>query len=151
MSSWSSTKTYCHNIGLSCCFRQWRAESHCRFLHGYALQVKLEFRTSRLDKNNWCVDFGSLKPIKAWLEETFDHKLLVAKDDPFMDNLKDLGRMGLAQIVLVDHIGCEGFAEMIYNHVYSWLQKIPDWKRVELHSVEVREHEGNSAIYRGRD
>ena len=35
---WRSTKTYGHEEGLSCCFRQWRAtHSHCRLLHGYAL------------------------------------------------------------------------------------------------------------------
>lgn len=34
-----STKTYGHNIGLSAVFRQPHADSHCRFLHGYSLQL----------------------------------------------------------------------------------------------------------------
>ena len=32
-----SSKTYGHEIGLSAAFRQWRAQSHCRLIHGYAL------------------------------------------------------------------------------------------------------------------
>ncbi|SVB70610.1 uncharacterized protein METZ01_LOCUS223464, partial [marine metagenome] len=26
---YQSTKTYGNEVGLSCCFRQWRADSHC--------------------------------------------------------------------------------------------------------------------------
>src|SRR4051812_22439004 len=78
-----STKTYPHSIGLSCCFRQWRAlHSHCRFLHGYALQVKLTFVAQTLDERNWVVDFGGLKDIKERLTELLDHKTIVARDDP---------------------------------------------------------------------
>ena len=38
-----STKTYGHEVGLSCAFRQHKADSHCAKLHGYALSVKVEF------------------------------------------------------------------------------------------------------------
>ena len=45
-----STKLYDHNEGLSCCFRQWRAEhSHCQQVHGYALAFRFVFATDRLD------------------------------------------------------------------------------------------------------
>jgi 6-pyruvoyltetrahydropterin/6-carboxytetrahydropterin synthase len=48
-----SIKTYGHNEGLSCCFRQWRAtHSHCRLIHGYALAFKLVFATRELDERN---------------------------------------------------------------------------------------------------
>ena len=75
--SYYSTKTYGHNIGLSACFRQPKAHSHCRFLHGYSLQFKFTFGCSELDNKNWAVDFGGLKPLKAWLEDMFDHKLCI--------------------------------------------------------------------------
>ena len=88
--SFRSTKTYGHEIGLSACFRQWRAESHCRLLHGYALAVKFVFESEELDVRNWVVDFGSLKTLKGWLEDTFDHTLLVANDDPWKHKLMEL-------------------------------------------------------------
>lgn len=44
-----STKTYGHEVGLSATFRQWRAKSHCRLLHGYSLSFRFEFEANTLD------------------------------------------------------------------------------------------------------
>jgi 6-pyruvoyltetrahydropterin/6-carboxytetrahydropterin synthase len=41
-----ATKTYGDDLGLSVAFRQWRADSHCRYLHGYAIGVRLTFEAS---------------------------------------------------------------------------------------------------------
>lgn len=142
-----STKTYGHEIGLSACFRQWRADSHCRFLHGYALSVKLEFEAEQLDLRNWVVDFGSLKSFKQQLEDTFDHKTLVASDDPELEALKRLEARGLAQIVEVPATGCEAFASLIFKCAELWLKDAGYAPRVRMRSVEVREHGANSAIY----
>jgi 6-pyruvoyltetrahydropterin/6-carboxytetrahydropterin synthase len=144
-----STKTYGHEIGLSACFRQWRAESHCNLLHGYALAVKFEFEADELDVRNWVVDFGSLKSLKGWLEDTFDHTMLVAQDDPKLFELKALEVMGLARIVEVPATGCEAFAKLIYQCAEVWLKDNGYSPRCWLRSVEVREHGANSAIYLG--
>lgn len=142
-----STKTFTHSAGLSACFRQWRADSHCRLLHGYALEIKLTFETDDLDVRNWCVDFGSLKSFKQLLEDTFDHKLLVAEDDPHLLAFQMLQSQGLADVVVVPATGCEKFAELIYGAAEVWLKDAGYAPRVVMHSVEVREHAGNSAIY----
>lgn len=142
-----SSKTYGHEIGLSACFRQWRAESHCRFLHGYALSIHLEFEADELDVRNWCVDFGSLKSFKAQLENTFDHKTLVAEDDPKLEDFRALERAGLADIVLVEATGCEAFAKLVYEGAAQWLIDAGYAPRVRMHSVTVREHGANSATY----
>lgn len=142
-----STKTYGYDLGLSACFRQWRATSHCRFLHGYALAVRLEFEADELDKRNWVVDFGSLKGFKRWLEDMFDHKLLVAYDDPMRPALTALIGQDVAEIVLVEATGCEAFAKMIFEQGETWLQVTGYAPRVRMRLVEVREHGANSAIY----
>lgn len=142
-----STKTYGHEIGLSCAFRQHRAESHCRFIHGYALRVHLEFEAEELDVRNWVVDFGSLKSFKGLLEDTFDHKLLVAEDDPYFDELMSLEEFGLAQIRVLPKVGCEAFAEYIHGAGDTWLQSNGYAPRVRLSKVEVAEHGANSAIF----
>lgn len=151
------TKTYGHELGLSACFRQWRAQSHCRFLHGYPLSFKLTFEAKELDENNWVLDFGGLKEVKAWLVETFDHKLLIAEDDPQRERLEDLGMAGaekqdipdpcLADTLVIPAVGCEGFARYVHSYVAAWLYEQGHAPRVRLVSVEVREHAGNSAIY----
>ena len=48
----------------SCAFRQWRADSHCKFIHGYRLVAKFWFECEKLDERNWVVDFGGLKELK---------------------------------------------------------------------------------------
>ena len=142
-----STKTYDHNVGLSCCFRQWRAShSHCQLLHGYALAFTFVFATQDLDDRNWCLDFGALKPVKAWLQDTFDHTLVVAADDPELPALQALASRGLAEVRVLPAVGCEAFAQQAHAHVSSFLQA-QTGDRVWLESVEVREHGANSAMY----
>lgn len=153
------TKTYGHDLGLSACFRQHRAKSHCRFLHGYALSFKFTFEAGQLDENNWVLDFGGLKPLKEWLCNTFDHKLVVAEDDPQNTRLVDLAShwLGddsdkLADVLVVPRVGCEAFARMAWERGDMM---IPPWDRehrgLRLVEVEVREHGANSAIYIGED
>ena len=144
---YKSTKTYGHEVGLSCCFRQHRAESHCRLLHGYAIAVKFEFEADELDERNWVVDFGGLKGLKQILEDNFDHTLIVATDDPYLERLKELDKLRIARVVEVPKAGCEAFAEMIYHVADQWLRDAGFAPRCRLRSVEVKEHGANSAIY----
>ncbi len=145
--TYRSTKTYDHNEGLSCTFRQWRAgHSHCRLLHGYALAFKFVFVARELDDRHWCFDFGGLKPVRQWLHEMFDHTLLIAADDPERASLEDLGRLGLADIRVLPAVGCEATARFVYGRVNDIVQT-DSGGRVWLESVEVREHGGNSALY----
>lgn len=143
-----SEKTYGHDLGLSCCFRQWRAASHCHLLHGYALAVRIEFSATELDSNNWVVDFGVMKPIKDYLTRTFDHKMLVASDDPQMEELAQLAGLGLADVIVVERVGCEAFAEMITNFVLGWMEKEGLSPRVTLEKITIKEHGANGASYR---
>lgn len=138
------TKKYDHNEGLSVVFRQWRADSHCNQLHGYALSVEFVIE-GPLDRRNWVFDFGSFKQVRAWLHENFDHTLLVAEDDPDKDALCALAGIGVADVVVVPAIGCEAFAAYIGQHVGK-LVKEASQGRAHLVSVEVAEHAGNSAI-----
>lgn len=141
-----STKQYGHEIGLSCAFRQWRAHSHCNLIHGYALAVKFTFAAIELDQTNWVVDFGSLKSLKRMLEDTFDHTLLVAEDDPQRHLLQMLDNAGVARVVILPACGCEMFASMIFECTQLWLKDNGYSPRVQLVSVEVKEHGANSAI-----
>ncbi len=142
-----STKLYDHNEGLSCCFRQWRAtHSHCRLLHGYALAFRFVFATRELDQNNWCLDFGSLAPVRRWLHEAFDHTLLVAEDDPERERFEQLAGLGLADLRVMPAVGCEATAYFVYSHVREIVDR-QTGGRVWLESVEVSEHGGNSALY----
>jgi len=146
-----STKTYGNDRGLSCCFRQWGAtHSHCSLLHGYSIGIKLIFECETLDDKNWCMDFGGMKEFKAWVDYMFDHTLIIAQDDPEFQTLVLLDGK-LADVRVVDGVGCEMFAKMCYDKMdeilVNGLTRYPVNPTVRIKSVEVFEHGSNSAIY----
>lgn len=143
----TSGKTYTHNTGHSCAFRQWRADSHCNLIHGYALQFELTFGCVDLDNRNWVVDFGGLKELKEWLKHMFDHTYLVASDDPQREVFYQLESRNLVDLRLVEAVGCERFAELTFDKAQSIIEK-EYGDRCWVESVTVREHESNSATCR---
>ena len=150
MAKYISTKTYKHLGPVA--YRQWRAESHCNLIHGYALTFHFEFEADTLDVRNWVMDYGGLRPLKDKLEEWFDHTLLVADDDPQRDQLIALGKSGLAKITEVEKTGCEGLATWLYEYVNtifmpSYGADVAD--RVWCCTVQVRETPSNMALRQG--
>lgn len=141
-----STKTYGHNIGLSACFRQPNAHSHCKFLHGYSLAFKFTFGCNELDERNWVVDFGGLKALKAWLEDTFDHKVVLDQSDPQMVKFEMLADAGLAELTVLNGVGVEKFAEHAWRFADGLVREMTN-NRCWCESAECAEHGANSAIY----
>ena len=140
------TKTYSPERGFSCTFRQWRADSHCKFLHGYALGVSLCFASDTLDDRHWVYDFGALKWVKDFLEQTFDHTTCIAADDPALAQFEQMDQDGLIQLRVLPSVGCESFARIIYDFIQPRVENETQG-RVALHRVTVSEHSGNSATY----
>jgi 6-pyruvoyltetrahydropterin/6-carboxytetrahydropterin synthase len=142
-----STKTYGHQIGLSAVFRQPNADhSHCSLLHGYSLGFKFTFGCDGLDDKNWAVDFGGLRKLKDWLEDMFDHKLVLDKNDPHMETFKDLQKKKLCEIRVLDGVGAEKFAHHAWQRADQMIREFTD-NRCWCESVECMEHGANSAIY----
>jgi len=141
--------------GYSTCFRQWKAEgTHCRFLHGYAVSFRVWFE-GELDHRNWVWDFGGMKRAKNTIQGMMpkdyfayllDHTTIVAENDPYMDTFKQMDKDGVIQLRILQDVGCEKFAEHLYNTINDFL-KIETDGRVKATKVEVYEHERNSASY----
>lgn len=143
-----STKTY-KQIG-PVAYRQWKAESHCKYLHGYALSFYFEFEADELDARNWVMDYGGLGPLKDLLDDWFDHKLLVSQDDPNLADFERLQALGLAKITVVEKTGCEGLANWIYEYVNTiFLPSYGEQDRIWCCKVEVRETDSNMAMVVG--
>jgi 6-pyruvoyltetrahydropterin/6-carboxytetrahydropterin synthase len=142
------TKHYPHSLGLTVCFAQPDASSHCRFPHGYALAFTFEFQGRELDRNNWLIDFGKLKPLKQWLVNTFDHKTIIADHDvPLKERMLELQQMSRADVIVWPRVGMETFAEFAFAKCKELLNDMGESPRVRLAKVTVAEHEGNSASY----
>jgi 6-pyruvoyltetrahydropterin/6-carboxytetrahydropterin synthase len=149
---YGSVKTYEPSKGLSCAFRQWRADhSHCSYLHGYSLGVSLHFEASNLNAYNWVIDFGGMDGIWEQLKASFDHATVIAKDDPEMAWFKEAAKRNIIRLVVLDHVGCEMFAHRIYQIGANWLDEMFRNKNTGgnawLTKVKVFEHNGNMAYY----
>jgi len=148
---YTSTKEY-HNA-FPVAYRQWRADSHCNLIHGYAFSMKFYFGTNDLDVRNWAADYGGLKELKKTLEDQFDHTLIVAQDDPEMETFKLLQEKNMAKIVVLPALGCEALSDMLYKYVNGVY--IPEmWgpheaERLWCYRVEVRETMSNMAYREG--
>lgn len=141
--NFKSTKSF---TGFPCTHRQWRAHSHCKFVHGYSREFHFEFAASELTQEGWVVDFGGLKEVKKWLEHVFDHTFLVAEDDPELESFKALEKKGAIQLRVLPNPGMEGTAEYVYLEASKILETLYG-KRAWITRVEVCENDKNSAIY----
>lgn len=141
--NFKSTKRF---TGFPCTHRQWRAESHCRFVHGYSREFYFEFAAKELTQEGWVVDFGGLKNIKTWLDKTFDHTFLIAQDDPHMDDFTKLDKAGVIQLRVLPNPGMEGSALYVYQEA-SKILKETYGDRAWITLVEVSENEKNTAQY----
>lgn len=90
------------------------------------------------------MDFGGLKEVKTWLEDHFDHTLLIDADDPLMATFQDLQEQGACKLVIFDDVGMEGTAKVVFEWLDAWVHNKTEG-RVWVQSVEVRENEKNSA------
>ena len=148
----TSTKVF---DGFSCCFRQWKATTtHCQYLHGYGVSFKVWFEGD-LDNRNWVWDFGGMKRAKTliddmqpkvWMDYMFDHTVIVAEDDPYINTLQQMDNAGIAQVRILKATGAEKFAEFIFHKLNNFV-KTETQERVKVKQVEFREHGKNSAIY----
>lgn len=148
---YTSTKEYIDSFPAA--YRQWRADTHCHEIHGYSFSMKFYFGTNDLDARNWAADYGGLKELKKILEEQFDHKLLVAEDDPDLETFKLLQEKKMANLTILPKLGCESLADMLYKYINSVY--IPEFwgehesKRLWCYRVEVRETVSNMAFREG--
>mgnify|MGYP003344526864 FL=1 len=152
MAKFQSTKLF---DGFSTCFRQWRADTtHCKYLHGYGVSFRVWFQ-GNLDERNWVWDFGGMKRAKggidgmnpkAYFDWLLDHTVIVAEDDPFLEDFLKMDKDGIAQVRIVPATGAERFAEFLYNKIQSFIDEETEG-RVRIAKLEFYEHGKNSAIY----
>jgi len=151
--SYQATKVF---DGYSTVFRQWKAEgTHCKFLHGYGVSLKVWFE-GELDERNWVWDFGGMKRAvgniegmnpKTWMDYMLDHTTIIAEDDPELENFKAMHLRGLIQLRVIPATGAERFAEYFHSKLNDFVQAETQ-HRVRVAQVEFREHEKNTAIYK---
>jgi 6-pyruvoyltetrahydropterin/6-carboxytetrahydropterin synthase len=152
MSKFKSSKLY---DGYSTVFRQWKADgTHCKFLHGYAISFRVWFE-GELDEKNWVMDFGMAKRSiskidgmnpKQWFDYLLDHTTIIAEDDPYLEQFKQMDDDGIIQLRILPYTGAERFAEYLFKKI-DYFVLGETFGRVRVTKVEVFENDHNSASY----
>ncbi|MFN3201250.1 MAG: 6-carboxytetrahydropterin synthase [Bradymonadia bacterium] len=140
-----STKDY---YNFPCSHRRWRHDGHCAHVHGYSRSFHLTFEASERNEVGFVLDFGgpAAKEIRRFLEETFDHTLLLDSDDPLLPRFRELEQLGACVLKTWDDVGMEGTAFMVYGKVSEILARHENG-RVWCTRIEVRENNKNSGIF----
>lgn len=108
-------------------------ESGCRHLHGHNYRIHFEIAAD-LDELGRVLDFSVMKKLLCtWIENTWDHKFLIWKEDPRLEDLLKID--GESFIVVNFNPTAENIASYFLNEVAPKL--LPE--NVNLISVQLEE------------
>ena len=85
----------------------------CKHPHGHNAVAEIEVRTESLDLRDMVCDFSDIKRvIKGWIDRELDHKMILRRDDPLLEPLRELGE----PVFVVDHNPTvEQIAKLIFD------------------------------------
>jgi len=90
-------------------------DGKCAHPHGHNGQVEITLESETLDARGMVLDFSELKRIvNDWLEENFDHKMVLAENDPLVPVL---AAMHEPMFLMPCSPTAENFAQTIFNFV----------------------------------
>lgn len=82
------TATRFHDVSIG--HRVYKHESKCKHLHGHNYRVHFTV-SGELDAVGRVLDFGVIKEkLCMWLEDCWDHRMLIWEDDPWLHHLLDI-------------------------------------------------------------
>ena len=114
-------------------------DGQCRHLHGHNGRVEIDIRSDELDVRGMVVDFSDIKRIvKAWIDETLDHRMLLNKADPLVPVLQQCGEL---HFLMDENPTAENIAKLIFQHARS--------KGLPVVEVRLWETPSSFATYRG--
>jgi len=89
----------------------------CRNLHGHNGMAVITIESENLDELGMVMDFSDIKrTVSTWIDEQFDHRMLLHKDDPALPGLLALNEP--VQILDVNPTA-ENIARLIFEFVKS--------------------------------
>ena len=84
---------------ISCGHRVYGHESKCAHLHGHNYRIHFSCEAPQLDEVGRVIDFSVIKEkLCAWLEEHWDHKMLLWYEDPIVERLRAIDPDGIALV-----------------------------------------------------
>ena len=87
-----------------------------------------------------------MSELKSELKNLFDHKVVIAQDDPQRELFNKLSEAGVCELTVMESVGCERFAEVALRRANEYVNRLSNGS-VECVKCEVYEHADNSAIF----
>ncbi|WP_437193102.1 6-pyruvoyl trahydropterin synthase family protein [Planctomicrobium sp. SH527] len=89
----------------------------CRHLHGHNGKAVIHIEGEHLDHRGMLIDFTDIKNIvRTWIDDELDHRMILCKDDPALQYLKDMGE----PLVIIDtNPTAETISKMIFDYAKS--------------------------------
>lgn len=119
-----------------------RHQGKCRHLHGHSGEATIELTAESLNDNDFVMDFGDIKaPLKAWVDEHWDHAYLANEADPLLPVIRE---QGLKVFCFSSEPTAEVIAKCLFDHVETIVKLRPG---VLLQRVVVQETCSGLAVY----
>jgi len=87
----------------------------CANIHGHNARADIKLISETLDERGMVMDFGDVKAVvKKWVDETLDHTMLMAVDDPMVPVFRSANEKFY---LMEKNPTAENIAELIYDFV----------------------------------
>ena len=131
---------------VTCGHWSWRDDGPCRNPHGYERRIFVEITgpVSTRDERGWLFGFGAFRGLRALCEDTWDHALLIAEDDPALDDMTRVASKFGWRLVICDPT-IEGMALTVHQLASRFLELR---EGVTVTAVTVAESDRNRITYR---
>jgi len=111
----------------------------CQHLHGHTARATLTFGSEELDENGMVCHFHRLKEtMGVWIDENFDHTLLLSENDPLIASLEKGGEKFRA---MPDNPTAEVLAKTLFDVAREF--------DLPIVCVDFWESETSKATYKG--
>lgn len=88
-------------------------DGKCRYLHGHNGRAVIVVEAPELDRRGMVLDFSDIKrSVSAWIDENLDHRMILRRDDPAVEMLRDLGE---PLYLLDENPTAENLARLIFD------------------------------------
>lgn len=105
-------------------------EGKCQHLHGHNARLIITLAASGLDNRGMVLDFSEIKRVvSGWIDENLDHRMVLARDDPAVTVLRELGEPMFL-------INANPTAENIARLIFEYTQR-QDYPVVEVRLWET--------------
>ena len=129
---------------ISCGHRVYQHESKCAHLHGHNYRVHFKVAAGALDQVGRILDFSVIKShLCQWLEENWDHHMLIWDFDPWAKQLADID----PTVVLVPfNPTAENMADYLLRVIGPWKLEGTGTQLIQVVVEETRKCSASSTL-----